>query len=90
MGFLKVAVVVMGVMIVAGVTVLAYVIVTRANVTLAVTANVVLDEPGGTRIAGTALSGDRLAVLLQGGGPDRVVLVDPRSGKLSGRVSLGR
>lgn len=90
MGMLKVAVVVMGVMIVAGVATLAYLIVSRAYVAPAAAGNMVLDEPAGTRIAGTALSGDRMALLLQGGGPDRVVLVDPRSGKVAGRVSLGR
>ena len=41
---------------------------------------VVLDEPVGTRIAGaTAGTVDRLALQLQGGGPDRVVLIDTRS-----------
>lgn len=47
-----------------------------------------LDEPAGTHIAGVAALGDRLAVALQGGGSDRVVLVDPRSGAVVGRVSL--
>ncbi len=90
MGMLKVAVVVMGVMIVGGVVTLAYLIVSRAYVAPAIAGDVLLDEPDGTRIAGTALAGDRLALLLQGGGPDRVVLVDPRSGKVSGRVGLRR
>ena len=35
-------------------------------------------------------AGDRLAVLLQGGGPDRVLLLDPRSGQVVGRVGLAR
>ncbi len=90
MDMLKVAVVVMGVMIVGGVVTLAYLIVSRAYVAPAVAGDVLLDEPDGTRIAGTSLAGDRLALLLQGGGPDRVVLVDPRSGKVSGRVALRR
>jgi hypothetical protein len=50
----------------------------------------VLDEPAGTRIAGIAAAGDRLAVQLQGGGADRVVLVDPRSGAVVGRIALAR
>jgi hypothetical protein len=49
-----------------------------------------LDEPAGTRIAGIAGAGGRLAVQLQGGGVDRVVLVDPDSGAVTGRITLGR
>jgi hypothetical protein len=49
---------------------------------------VLLDEPAGTRIAGIASAGDRLAVRLQGGGSDRVVLVDPRTGAVAGRIGL--
>jgi hypothetical protein len=33
---------------------------------------------------------DRLAVQLRGGGLDRVVLIDPVSGAVIGRVTLGR
>ena len=47
-----------------------------------------LDEPAGTRIAGIAVVADRLALQLQGGGPDRVVLVDARSGTVAGRIDL--
>ncbi len=50
----------------------------------------VLDEPVGTRIVGIAVVHDRLAVQLQGGGVDRVLLVDPRTGAVAGRVSLVR
>jgi len=50
-----------------------------------------LDEPSGSRIAGIAGAGDRLAVEVQGGGAgDRVVLVDPHSGVVTGRILLGR
>ena len=48
-----------------------------------------LDEPVGTRIAGIAAVRDRLAVQLQGGGVDRVVLIDPATGAVAGRISLG-
>ena len=51
---------------------------------------VLLDEPAGTRIAAIASAGDRLAVQLQGGGADRVVLVDPRTGAVAGRIGLRR
>jgi hypothetical protein len=50
----------------------------------------VLDEPAGTGIAGIASVRDRLAVQLRGGGVDRVVLIDPASGAVVGRVSLAR
>lgn len=48
-----------------------------------------LNEPAGTRIAAMAAVGDRLALELQGGGADRVALVDPRSGVVTGRITLG-
>jgi hypothetical protein len=48
----------------------------------------VLDEPAGTHIAGVSAYGDRLAVTLQGGGADRIVLFDPVSGKTLGHVTL--
>jgi hypothetical protein len=50
----------------------------------------VLDEPSGTRIAGMVAVRDRLAVQLQGGGVDRVVLIDPATGAVAGRISLAR
>ena len=48
----------------------------------------VLDEPPGTRIAGAALAGDRIALTLQGGGPDRVTVLDLRSLQVVARVGL--
>jgi len=88
---LKVAVVVMGVLIVAGVAGLG-VALTRLVVTGApILAPVVLDEPAGTRIAGISASPDRLAVQLSGGGvPDRVVVLDLRSGRPIVRAALAR
>jgi len=53
-------------------------------------AAVVLDEPAGTRIGGIAAVSNRLAVLLQGAGPDRIVLVDPSTGKEAGTIALAR
>jgi hypothetical protein len=47
-----------------------------------------LSEPEGTRIVSVTAVQDRLALQLQGGGADRVVLLDPRSGAVSGRISL--
>jgi hypothetical protein len=33
---------------------------------------------------------DRLVVQLHGGGPDRILLIDPASGAVVGRATLGR
>jgi hypothetical protein len=92
MRFLKVLTVGMGVLIVVATTVLVVVIAQRiggTRTTLApASVDVLLDEPAGTRIAAIASAGDRLAVQLQGGGADRVVLVDPRTGAVTGRIGL--
>jgi len=94
---LKVAVVVMGVLIVLGTIGLVVGIARRSATpvvpsvaTLPASVSAVLDEPAGTRIAGIATVRDRLAVQLQGGGADRVVFVDPVTGAVTGRISLAR
>jgi hypothetical protein len=97
---LKIATIVMGALIVAGTTGLVMVIAHRLSGRGALSASVagrlpasvaaVLDEPAGTHIAGIAAVGGRLAVQLQGGGVDRVVLIDPATGAVSGRISLMR
>jgi hypothetical protein len=93
---LKIAVVVMGVLIVVGTAALIVGVARRSSgPTVPVAAalpeviDATLQQPPGTRIVGIAVVQDRLAVQLQGGGgEDRVVLVDPRSGALVGRISL--
>jgi len=97
---LKIATIVMGVLIVIGTMALVIVVVRRtampvpgpAAAVAALPASVaaVLDEPAGTRIAGIAALRDRLAVQLQGGGADRVLLIDPATGSVAGRISLAR
>jgi len=89
---LKVLVVVMGVMIVGGTVTLGVVIFNRmgGGVGTARSPALTLDEPEGTRIVSMATTADRIAVLMQGGGPDRVVWIDPKSGLVAGRVSLAR
>ena len=97
---LKIATIAMGVLIVIGTMALVIVVVRRAAVPVsgpaaaaaALPASVaaVLDEPAGTRIAGIAAVRDRLAVQLQGGGVDRVLLIDPATGSVAGRISLAR
>lgn len=87
---LMVLVVGMGVLIVAGVAGLIAVVASRAGAQRAPAyAAAVLDEPAGTRIAGVASLGDGLALRLEGGGADRVVVVDPR-GHVTRRVDLAR
>jgi hypothetical protein len=91
---LKVATIAMGVLILVGTAVIVVTIVKR---TMSGPAGLperafaaVLDEPAGTVIAGIASVRDRLAVQLHGGGADRVVLIDPASGAVVGRVGLAR
>jgi hypothetical protein len=91
---LKIVTIVMGVLIVLGTTVVVVTVVRRTvfgptgSPEKAFAA--VLDEPVGTGIVGVASVRDRLAVQLRGGGVDRVVLIDPISGVIVGRISLAR
>jgi len=96
---LMAAVIGMGILIVAGVTVLVVVMVQRMSVPPPPIASAVvadpaaehpLDETAGTRIAGMSLAGDHLALQLAGGGPDRVVVVDTRTGRIILRTGLAR
>ena len=89
----KLAVLVMGVLILLGTAVIIGTVIRRATsgapatVTATVTATAattagppfvaLLDEPAGTAIAGIVPVRDLLAVHLRGGGPDRVLLIDP-------------
>lgn len=89
---LKIAAIGMAVLIVLGTSGLFVVMMKRGGSSPNVPVNLaaVLDEPVGTRIMGIAVVQDRLAVQLQGGGVDRVLLLDPRTGAVAGRISLGR
>lgn len=89
---LKVLVVLMGVLIVAGVVVVIVTITQRMappTVAKALPA-ALLDEPPGTHIVQISAAGDRLSLLLQGGGPDRVVVLDLRQGSIAGRAALAQ
>jgi hypothetical protein len=93
MGVVKVLAVLMGVLIIIGSTVVVVTIIKRTTTTTESNdagAAVVLDEPAGTRIGGIAAVSNRLAVLLQGAGPDRIVLIDPSTGKEAGTIALAR
>lgn len=80
----------MGVLIVAGTVGLFVVLAQRMSAGSAGIASLVLDEPPGTRITGASVAADRVALQLQGGGPDRVVWIDTRSGRVLGHVALAR
>jgi hypothetical protein len=83
----------MGVLIVAGVATLGVMLVHRlgaAAPALAVTRSMSLDEPAGTRVASAAGSGGTLTAVLQGGGPDRILVIDLATGRVTARVSLAR
>ena len=92
MKLLTAATIGMGVLILLGTTVLLVTIVHRANAPAAAGAPYAqtLREPAGTAIAGIAGAGGRIAITLHGGGPDRVVLVDPVTGRVAGRIGLAR
>lgn len=96
MRWLVAAVVVMGVLILGGTGVLLATLVARfhlpshAGAPPRRPAVMTLDEPAGTRIAGVSALGDRLVLALHGGGPDRVVVIDPASGRAFFRVGLAR
>jgi hypothetical protein len=49
-----------------------------------------LRQPLGSHIVTITTVGSRLAVLLSGGGPDRVLLVDPDNGRVAGQLLLSQ
>jgi hypothetical protein len=91
---LKVAVAVMGVLIVGGTVTLFVLIIQRLTGTAATSGPPVaasLEEPAGSHIVGVAdAGGGRVAVALQGGGPDRLVVVDLRTGRTLARIGVTR
>lgn len=88
---LRVLVVVMGVMIVVGTAALGVVLAQRMGGGAAPQAwSLALDEPAGTQVVAAAASGDGLALSLRGGGAERVVVVDARTGRVVGRISVSK
>jgi hypothetical protein len=87
---LTAATVAMGALILLGTAVLLVVLLRRADAPPPAPAALALrlHEPAGTTITGIAAAGGRLAIALHGGGPDRVVLVDPRTGAVAGRITV--
>ncbi len=90
MRVLQALVIVMGVLIVVGVAVVAVTIVGRISAAPHGEAAGVLHEPPGTHIAAASANGRQLVVVLQGGGPDRVAVVDLVTGKTTGHFSLAQ
>lgn len=89
MRFLKIAVVVMGVLIVAGTTTLVVVVFHRLSSLPPSHPTAPLDEPSGTRIISMVPVADGLALALTGGGePDRIVVIDPATGHVLRRILL--
>ena len=84
---LQALVIFMGVLIVAGVATIAVTLVRRSSAPPPPAPDVTWAEPPGTQIAAISPLGVRLAVLLHGGGADRVVIVDAR-GEIVGRIKL--
>ena len=89
----KIAIAIMSVLIVVGTAVIVVTLINRSGAlhgapAMTAQAAAALDEPAGTAIVAIAAAGDRLAVQLHGGGPDRIVFVDPRSATVAGRISL--
>ena len=81
-------VIVMGVLIVAGTVGLIAVIVQRMSVATPSAQRIEggLGQPAGTRIRGLAGAGDRVAVWVEGPQGERVLLLDPRSGRVLGEL----
>ncbi|MBW4023460.1 MAG: hypothetical protein HIU92_10040 [Proteobacteria bacterium] len=90
---LLIAVIAMGVLIVVVTTVVIVKLVKdivsgpSAPVTLTTT---MLHQPAGSHIVSIAAVDGRLSVLVEGGGPDRILLVEPGSGRVAGELMLGQ
>lgn len=85
---LKIATIAMGVLIIAATVLLVVLIIRRASPISATGLATTLHEPPGTRLIGITTTPSGLAVALQGGGPDRIVILDPRSMRVTGQVTI--
>lgn len=91
MAALKALVIGMGVLIVAGTVTLVVLLVQRAGAPArgGAVAAVALGEPAGTRIGGIAMTDRALAIwVVRPEGGDRVIMVDPGSGRRTGEIRL--
>ena len=87
---LKVLVVVMGVLIVGGTVTLVALLVQRAGGAGGTAWQAVLEQPEGARIAGVAASESGIGIWVQRPDGDRVLVVDPKRGRINGEIRLGR
>ena len=90
---LLVLVIAMGVLIVAGLAVIGITVahrLTHIAMPEGPPPSAVLDEPAGTQIVGVTALGERLAITLHGGGPDRVMILDAGAGRTLGEVRLAK
>lgn len=84
---LKAAVIIMGVMLVAGTVTLAVLLANRMASRSAPAVEMSLGQPSGTRIVGIAGAGERVVVHVTGGGlPDRILLLDVARGRVVGTL----
>jgi hypothetical protein len=58
-----------------------------ASVTLT---TAMLRQPAGSHIVTITAVDGRLGVLVEGGGPDRILFVEPGSGRIGGQLMLGQ
>lgn len=49
---------------------------------------VAVPVPAGTRIEQSLVAGDRIVLRLSGGGPERLIVIDPADGKVAGSFVL--
>jgi hypothetical protein len=80
----------MAVLIVLGTALLGVLIVRRLNAAAPAHGAMRLDEPAGTRLLGIAATQNGLALALTGGGPDRVVVLDPATLRERARLTVDR
>lgn len=85
---LTVLVAVMGVLIVAGTVGLAVAIVQRLGGAAAVATESSLGQPAGSRIGGIAVAEGRFAVHVLRPDGERILLIEPRSGRVVGDIRL--
>ncbi|MBI3444319.1 MAG: hypothetical protein HY055_02890 [Magnetospirillum sp.] len=59
-----------------------------AGTSIAEFGNIAVPVPAGTRIEQMSIAGDRVILRLSGGGPERVLVLDPGHGKVAGSFVL--
>jgi hypothetical protein len=81
----------MGVLIVAGTVTLVALLVQRAGGgSGSATWEVALGQPDGARIGGVSAAEDGIAIWVQRPDGDRIVVVDPKEGRVLGEIRAGR